>query len=199
MIGMTRNSLRSAAIALAIAAPVQLASADEMSTILGAGCEGQYCSPAASSGNSFSLSQQGTSNSVSAEQQAIAGTYGNSATLSQDGVGNATGLTQTGGQNATGIAQTGNDNSVTLNQPGGASASVTQTGTYLGLNITQGQNTSIGVTQFGAGSAGSPPVTINDFAEDLSEEGMQTLVQPEASSHSLRHTLSSELASDKLY
>jgi hypothetical protein len=70
-------------------------------------------------------------------------------------------LTQTGGQNATGIAQTGNYNSVTLNQPGGASASVTQTGNYLGLSITQGQNTSIGVTQFGAGTAGAPPVTIN--------------------------------------
>jgi hypothetical protein len=37
-----------------------------------------------------------------------------------------------------------------------------------------------------------------DFAENLSEE-MRTLVQPEASSHSLRRTLSGELASDKLY
>jgi hypothetical protein len=37
-----------------------------------------------------------------------------------------------------------------------------------------------------------------DFAEDLSDEGKQAPVQPEASSHSLRRTLSSELASDKL-
>ena len=120
-----RYSFRSGVIALALAASVQLASADEMSTILGGGCEGQYCFPAANSGNTF------------------------------------IGLTQTGGQNATGIAQTGNYNSVTLNQPGGASASVTQTGNYLGLTLTQGQNTSIGVTQFGSGSAGAPPVTIN--------------------------------------
>jgi hypothetical protein len=156
-----RNSFRSGAIALALAASVQLASADEMSTILGAGCEGPYCAPAANSGNTFLLTQQGTSNSASVEQQAIAGSTSNSATVFQNGAGNAIGLTQTGGQNATGIAQTGNYNSVTLNQPGGASASVTQTGNYLGLNLTQGQNTSIGVTQFGAGIAGAPPVTIN--------------------------------------
>jgi hypothetical protein len=38
-----------------------------------------------------------------------------------------------------------------------------------------------------------------DFADDLSEGEIRTLVQPEASSHSPRQTLSSELASDKLY
>ena len=102
-----RNSFRSGVIALAVAASVQLASADEMSTILGAGCEGPYCAPAANSGNAFSLTQQGTSNSVSAEQQAIAGSASNSASVFQNGAGNAIGLTQTGGQNATGIAQTG--------------------------------------------------------------------------------------------
>ena len=120
-----RNSFRSGVMALALAASAQLASADEMSTILGGGCEGPYCDPTASSGNTFSLTQQGTSNSASAEQQAIAGSTSNSATMFQNGAGNAIGLTQTGGQNATGIAQTGNYNSVTLTQPGGASASVT--------------------------------------------------------------------------
>jgi hypothetical protein len=84
MIDMTwRNSLRSVSAAVALLASAQLVSADEMSTILGAGCEGQYCTPAASSGNTFSLTQQGTSNSVSAEQQAIAGSYSNSPRFSK--------------------------------------------------------------------------------------------------------------------
>ena len=147
--------------AFALLASPQLAGADEMSTILGVGrCHGQYCTPAANSGNTFSLTQQGGSNSASAEQQAIAGKYANSATLSQSGTGNVIGLAQTGGQNTTGITQTGNYNSLTLSQPGGASASVTQTGSNLNLNLTQGQNTSIGILQYGGG-AGLQPLTIN--------------------------------------
>jgi hypothetical protein len=41
------KSLQKAAAAMAFLASAQLACADEMSRILGAGCDGQYCSPAA--------------------------------------------------------------------------------------------------------------------------------------------------------
>ncbi len=65
-----RNFLRGAAAALAFLAAAQLATADEMTFILG--CSGSPCgAPAAGSGNDSTITQRGSSNSASVEQQAI--------------------------------------------------------------------------------------------------------------------------------
>jgi len=136
-------SLLAASVAAALLTSASLATADELSAIMGCGQGGATCGSAVqTSGNVSTIQQNGSSNAASVEQRAILGGYANISSIKQNGDNDSASVTQSGSNNSVSITQHGdNDN-----------ATVKQNGSNLTAQVIQWGNASVGITQSGGSS-----------------------------------------------